>query len=253
MGLLMKTETEIIHDAPDMPSYVRVQPRPPKYFVGVDLGQSVDPTAICVLAHRVRGSNTWSIHHRTGKPSLKVQQPENRYEVQYLQRLPLGLAYPLVVNEVLNLLARPPLNGPPADLVIDETGVGRAVGDIFEQQSFRKFTRLTITAGNEQTWAGKDRVHVAKGILISGVDAHLHRRELKFAPELKEAPAALNELQNFTRATSAAGRFTYSAREGQHDDLVLAVAIALWKALQPPPPVAQFGIWGQTGNGPGHY
>lgn len=71
MGLLMTTATEIIHDAPDMPSYVHVRPSV-KYYVGLDIGQSVDPTALCVLAHRVTGSPTWNIQSRVGKPSLKI-------------------------------------------------------------------------------------------------------------------------------------------------------------------------------------
>ena len=50
--------------------------------------------------------------------------------------------------------------------------------------------------------------------------ARLHTGELKIAAALSDAE----------RKVSDAGRATYNARTGAHDDLVLAVAIALWWA-----------------------
>jgi hypothetical protein len=58
---------------------------------------------------------------------------------------------------------------------------------------------------------------------------------LRFAKDLKEAPVLETELKEFRRRVSEAGRSTYAAREGQHDDLVLAVAIALWRATKKKP------------------
>ena len=54
----------------------------------------------------------------------------------------------------------------------------------------------------------------------------------RFAAELTEAPAIAEELKDFKRHLGAAGRATYQARIGKHDDLVLAVAIALWWATE---------------------
>jgi hypothetical protein len=71
---------------------------------------------------------------------------------------------------------------------------------------------------------------IAKGILISGLDARLHTGELRIAAALSDAGALADELKDFRRMVSAAGRATWSARTGAHDDLVLAVAIALWFA-----------------------
>jgi hypothetical protein len=71
---------------------------------------------------------------------------------------------------------------------------------------------------------------VGKPLLISGVDARLHSGELRFAADLTEAHALADELKDFRRHLTSAGRATYQARTGKHDDLVLAVAIALWWA-----------------------
>ena len=130
--------------------------------------------------------------------------------------------------------------------MIDSTGVGRAVADIFVTAGLR-LQQVTITAGNETTCVGDNRWHVSKTHLISVVDAMLHTSVLRFAAQLTEAPAMKDELKDFRRKLSDAGRATYAARTGTHDDLVLAVAIALWWAVQPPPPQPAFGYYSSRG------
>jgi hypothetical protein len=218
--------------------------RSTSFVVGVDLGQSQDPTAICVLEWTkgvLDGNSAWERHTGTG---WLPQKPAQRLAVRHLERLPLGLAYPDIVLRIKTLLARPPLDQPSTVLVIDETGVGRAVGDIFVQAGMRP-QRVTITAGTEETSAsGFNRWHVAKQILISRLDAVLHTGDLRIAKELREAGPLAEELKNFQRSVSAAGRASYEARVGMHDDLVLAVSLATWWATRPPPPVPVFGKWG---------
>jgi hypothetical protein len=219
-------------------------PRSTSFVVGVDLGQSQDPTAICVLEWTkgvLDGNSAWERHTGTGR---LPQKPARRLAVRHLERLPLGLAYPGIVLRIKTLLARPPLDQSTTVLVIDETGVGRAVGDIFVQAGMRP-QRVTITAGTEEMSAsGINRWHVAKQILISRLDAVLHTGDLRIAKELRESGPLAEELKNFQRSVSAAGRASYEARVGMHDDLVLAVSLATWWATRPPPPVAAFGRWG---------
>jgi hypothetical protein len=62
----------------------------------------------------------------------------------------------------------------------------------------------------------------------------LHTDELKIAAALSDAEPLQEELKDFQRKVSDAGRATYNARTGAHDDLVLAVAIALWWATSGP-------------------
>jgi hypothetical protein len=210
-----------------------------KYVMGCDLGQSTDPTAICVLEH----THQFREWERGG-----ADQFEDIFAVRHLQRLPLGLSYPAQVQEVAHLLARPPLVGN-VELVIDETGVGRAVADIFNTAGLDPL-RITITAGTEQSFTNGGW-HVSKQALVSALDARLHTAELGFAAELTEAGAMQEELKDFRRHVSAAGRYSYEARVGRHDDLVLAVAIALWSCVgRPVMPAPQFGTWGSTSSSP---
>jgi hypothetical protein len=126
------------------------------------------------------------------------------------------------------------------DLIHARLHVSR--GDIFEHAGMKP-VRITITSGNEVTHAGHDRWHVAKTVLISQVDAALHRGVLRFASTLSEAGAMKDELLDFRRKLSDAGRATYAARTGRHDDLVLAVAIGCWWIARPKPIPAAFGSY----------
>jgi hypothetical protein len=203
-----------------------------KYVLGADLGQSSDPTAIAVIEH----THAFREYARGGS-----DQHEDIFAVRHLARLPLGLSYPAVVQEVALLLARPPLVGN-CELVVDETGVGRAVADIFDTAGLAP-TRVTITAGADQSFVNGSW-HVSKQALISTLDARLHTGELGFAAELTEAGTMAEELKDFRRKVSVAGRYTFEARVGKHDDLVLAVAIALWSCVgRPVMPPPQFGAY----------
>jgi hypothetical protein len=82
------------------------------WHVGVDLGQSHDPTAICVLE-----TKSASIPDRTfayDVPRLKKEMKEFQepYNVVHLERLPLGMAYPDQVLYVAGLISREPLIKP---------------------------------------------------------------------------------------------------------------------------------------------
>jgi hypothetical protein len=70
--------------------------------------------------------------------------------------------------------------------------------------------------------------------LISKLEAAMHTGELHIAAELHESNALREELKDFQRLVSAAGRTTWSARAGKHDDLILSIAISMWHATETP-------------------
>jgi len=191
---------------------------PSNYFVGVDLGQAADPTAVCVI-------EAWSQREEPTKPEQYL------YTVVHLMRFPLGMSYPAMVRDIGSMLTQPPLHGSATELIIDETGVGKAVGDIFDQVGLKPI-KVTITAGNDEGQYGFGRYTVPKQVLISTLDAAMHTEQLFFAKGLGEASALEQELKDFRRHVSEAGRYSFAARDGKHDDLVLATAIALWRATK---------------------
>jgi hypothetical protein len=194
------------------------------YTVGVDLGQASDPSAVVVVETEIE-TRVWR-DEWSAEPRQKPERVEHR--VRYAERLPLQLPYPEQVAHVRGLMMAPELPAKETELVIDMTGVGRPVFDLFEVEELRP-VGIVITGGLEEVRDG--RVHkVPKILLVSRLQAALHAGELKFAVGLAEADAFKQELSEFRMRHTDTGRLTFGAREGRHDDLVLGLACALWRA-----------------------
>jgi hypothetical protein len=154
-----------------------------------------------------------------------ITAPAPIFQVGHLERLPLGTSYPGIVAHVGRLLTKLP--GRP-ELVIDFTGVGRPVFDMFVYAGISP-TGVVITSGTDETHHRMTR-SVPKLTLVSRLQALLHEGRLKILRELAEAETLVRELQDFRSEFTAAGHLTFNARTGKHDDLVLALAIAVWRA-----------------------
>ncbi len=94
--------------------------------IGADLGQALDPTALTVA---------------------EVHPPE--IHVRHLERLPLGTPYPRVVERIGDLVDKLP----GAALVVDVTGVGRAVLDQMREANLAPVA-VTITGGRFTSYDG---------------------------------------------------------------------------------------------------
>jgi hypothetical protein len=148
------------------------------------------------------------------------------FQVGHLERLPLGMAYPTIVAHVGQLLGKLPAK---AELIIDATGVGKPVFDLFVYAGIAPLG-VMITAGTAETRSGQI-CGVPKLTLISRVQALLHEGKLKILRELPEAETLVRELEDYRIEYTASGHLTFNARAGKHDDLVLALAIACWRAF----------------------
>jgi hypothetical protein len=69
---------------------------------------------------------------------------------------------------------------------------------------------------------------VPKKELVSTLQVLLQARRIRVAPSLPGAQTLVRELQNFKKKFPAVSDPFEAWREGPHDDLVLAVAIAAW-------------------------
>lgn len=211
-----------------------------EYFVGLDLGQARDYTAVAVVTFDERRKLAVALANELyklrGRRVSERELPKPGVEVVHLERMPLGTPYPETVRRVRALLDTPPLEGN-AELVVDATGVGAAVVGMLREAGLR-FKSVLITAGGEE--AGEENTYrVPKRDLVAAPQVLLQSRELKIAAELPEAETLVAELQNFRYEITRSGNDTYAAwREGDHDDLVLAVALAVWalKKASPPSP-----------------
>ena len=190
------------------------------YFLGLDLGQTRDFTALAVLE---RSPPT--------DAGTAVEPPE--YALRHLHRFPLGTPYTQIVPAVATLVRSGPLAESP--VVVDQTGVGRAVVDMMRQQ-IGWVVPVTITGGHAVTVAEDRSFHVPKKELVTSLQVVMQSRRLRIARTLHDAAVLVRELQQFQVKITAAAHETFGVwREGQHDDLVLAVALACWWAERNPP------------------
>jgi len=203
-----------------------------RWYVGVDLGQSHDPTALCVLEERYATVPPGAQGNELERLKEGLREYRPPLLIRHLERLPLGMPYPDQVNYIMDLVHRPPLREP--QTFIDYTGVGRPVFDLFAQARLPRLNGVTITGGNEIQ--RRNRIFsVPKQILMSKLQAQLHTGLLKVAAGIPDAPALLQEMQDFRVTFTSAGNAVFNARQGAHDDLVLAVAMSVFGATQPYP------------------
>jgi hypothetical protein len=204
-------------------------------YIGLDLGQAQDFSALSII-ECVR--TVTSQYNLPGWESrVKTKDEIEQLHCIHLQRWQLRTSYPAIVADVVEMIngitpERTP-DGKPI-LAIDATGVGAAVVDLFKRERINaKLVPIQIVAGaNVSKENGMTRV--PKRDLVSVVQVGLQNRTLKIASGLHLAETLSRELQNFTVKITDAANDVYGAwREGTHDDLVLAVALAVWKANQP--------------------
>jgi hypothetical protein len=207
-----------------------------EYFSGLDIGCVNDPSALAVLEKRFEPDED------------NESKLVSHYAVRHLERFQLGTAYPFVVDRVIKLFDKPPLAD--SRLAVDQTGVGRPVVDTLRFSKLQAVvSAITITAGhaaNKDEWG--DWL-VPKKILVSILQVLLQGKRLKIASTLPEAAMLVKELENFkVKITLAANEVFGAWREGQHDDLVLAIACAAFDGEQHPPPTdAKPFIWRRYG------
>lgn len=180
------------------------QPPAPTQYLGLDLGQAADFTALALVVREANG-----------------------YAVPMLERV-RGVPYPALVGKVADLMDLPEFVGK-TSLVVDATGVGRPVMDMLRGAGLQPVA-LTIHGGAKVT-GGRRSPRVPKRDLVNGLLVTLQAGALHIASELPHASTLMRELQAMRRKVSAAGHDSYGVwRDGEHDDLVLALAIALWQA-----------------------
>lgn len=218
---------------------------PVRYTLGLDLGKVNDSTALAIAEERRIPGGTGTIW-----------APDPDFAVPWLQRWPLHTPYHTIAEEVAARVFALGLH-PNAEVALfaDATGVGMAVMEILERQrairSLRhRYAPVTIVAGL-QTTSGWERWHpwhhVPKRELVGVAQAALQRRKLRVAAGLPEAATLTEELRNFEVRITASANAVYSHREGEHDDLVLATALALWGATHRSPSRTLYGSDGMGG------
>ncbi|WP_319578885.1 hypothetical protein [uncultured Methanospirillum sp.] len=174
-------------------------------FIGVDLGQAADRTAISVM--------------RTGK---------EKDEIIHLQRLPIGMSYPDQVRLISKIHHDVQRRGDIVYLIVDGTGVGRPIIDLIRESGIDLIS-VTIHGGVDVRQDGDD-FFVPKRDLVYSLIVALQTEKLKIIRSLPDSEALIHELSNFKmKVNIKTGNESFEAlREGIHDDLVLSCSLSCW-------------------------
>lgn len=195
--------------------------------MGLDLGQANDYTATSIILQ------DWNQINK-----------RYEYELQYLARV-RGVAYPKIVKDVWGMLRdKKLLLSEPPYLVLDKTGVGAPVCDMFNPKVSRvdeagkmmllstnkSVIEITITSGHTPSRV-PGGFHVPKRDLVFALLSVYQSARIKVAQSLTLAKPLTSELTNLKLKINHNGNDSYSAwREAEHDDLVLSLAMAVWFA-----------------------
>jgi hypothetical protein len=215
--------------------------KPDPIFIGVDVGQINDSTAISVA----EASSVWTgkMRHATNfqKPRVttkgdwimdhaqeKVMQTE--YTIRSMRRLPLGTSYPAVADYLADLLCNPLFSTRKVRLLIDVTGVGRPIYDMLRKEiSYRKEAQkvaidpISFVHGEQYN---RTTGRMGKAYMVSRLQTLLQSGRVH-APRTEEVLATLEELKVYEVKVSQDGKDTYGASTGKHDDLATALALSV--------------------------
>jgi hypothetical protein len=208
------------------------------YYVGLDLGQAADYSALAVVEEpvycpRAGGWVSWAAL----PPDLRRDYKDGAWQqwdatapgkpplwLRQLYRYPLRTSYPAIVADVAQRLNAASV------LVIDATGVGQAVCDMFRfaNPPLPCDLRPVVIHGGVKVIHDRG-LHVPKRDLIGAAQAVLQSDRLRVAEESEYTAVWLREMQNYQLKLTDSGHDTYNARQDSvHDDLVLAVSLAVW-------------------------
>ncbi len=208
--------------------------------VGVDVGQVKDPTTVAVC-----------------------ELEKDTYIVRFLQRLPLGTAYPAVAERLAEIHSgvvarliqeqrqlpefmrdmlvtgrqlRGVLTGMPERfaranaevwLFIDATGVGLPVTDLLRDRiGAKNLSAIFLTGGDKCEASPRARQgSVGKAYLVSRLQALIQSQRIVL-PETDEARALAEELAVYEIRVSEDSSASFGAfKTGTHDDLVTALGL----------------------------
>lgn len=201
------------------------------YIIGVDIGQSVDNTAIAVLKHKPFYKE---IESRPGTRMMQAEQVRvlHNYDLVSLEKVELGTPYPKVVDRLAQYWNNPKMIGD-VEMVVDVTGIGRAIYDYLceEQKIFPIGVNMTggLSSHYDDTtglWSVPKKDMVAALVLL------YQSGRIGMHPNLSGLSSFVTQVSGFSaKLKKDTGHMTYEAMSEQvHDDLVIAVALAGWWA-----------------------
>ena len=223
----------------------------PQAILGLDLGQSEDPSAMALILNidQTISPHNWidSTHPR-----------HNTWQLTATKVFPLGTAYTALAQQIHQTLERFKQQHPTTQITLlaDATGIGRPTLEILHKeltsrggQPKARLEGIVFTAGATHSKTTHpslpiDLFHVPKLDLISTLLQSIESHQLKVIPNLPEQQTLIAQLKSLRYANSRqTGQTTIHVDSNASNpqianaDLVMALAMATWrmKSLYPNP------------------
>lgn len=229
---------------PGLASRVRREMPKPQWYIGLDLGQRRDYSALACMEITWRNDGRCPVTYEWRfTPTLNLLA---------LDRFPLGTDYEEIprmlhrrVDQINSLPCAFTHANPAKHVIIDGGGPGPPVIDRIRRSmsGLVNVRPVIITAGKGQSTLTGGYTGVPRRSLISNVLLLMSNRTLQMPPDLHNRELLETEFANL------AGGSTQPATADAHDDLVIAVCLGAWAALRDAPellpdrPVTRYEVW----------
>jgi hypothetical protein len=194
-----------------------------KMVLGIDIGRVQDHTAVSL----VESYEVLTDFDNHGAAYRK----ERRMAVRYLERMPRGMSWPDMVKRLREIHQSMAGDLQARTWVVDATGVGDSVVNLIRKADLAKsLAAIQITSGHEVSPTHHSYgYYVPKRDLITNLQLLMQGQRLKVAAELQDAQLLMQEMKAMeVQVSLGGGEQSASWREKEHDDLVLATALACW-------------------------
>ena len=183
---------------PEPPTPRMLAPLPtPRFYLGLDLGQSRDHSAIAIVEAR-------HIPRNTLDPYTRAPLFDLRLRVKWLERLPLDLPYPEVVERVRQLVSQPEYVQQ-ISVIPDCTGGGGIFLDHLRAARLGvQIVPVSITPGRE-SHAAKGKQYVPKQELVTTLEATFRERRIGLDAACPHLDELIQELHVFERSPGGRG------------------------------------------------
>lgn len=198
-----------------------------QYYIGLDLGKKQDYSAVAVVEQCV-----WTNGQKD--PVSFAPKLERNTILRHIEQIKGGTTYMRVVEYVKRILVSKELRHEGVVLSMDATGVGEGVLEMVEvmlreaekeRTRFLNFAGVVFTSGNKTKWSQYE-ARVPKNTMLEWLLLALERGELILGKDMPGVKALVAELQMMQQVRSENGTRWVSV--GKHDDLVMALALAVW-------------------------
>ena len=212
-----------------------------EYVIGLDLGQLSDRTALSVIEDVTTAAPAF-VGQLTPDTDVYKRPEAAMYACRHLQVWNPGTQHTDVLRDVVALLQTPPMRSEPnkrfgatveVHVAIDVTVSGpftaRMFTDALQEASDNvSITTFEIVSGLTQTGNPYGSVRVPKRDLASLLRVLLESKRLVIAQGIQHGATLRSEISNFKAEKITPDDSVLDWRTREHDDLVLATALALW-------------------------